>query len=224
MEKNTKKVSILVTFLLLVCAALVTGQKFLFMIPLFVSLFVMALQSEANRFGYLIGGINSLIYAAVYVFFGLYATAINCVIISFPLQILTFIFWNKRKYKKSVLFKKMSAKTRLMLTVLFFAVWLVSFSILVKNSSIYALLDSFTSVLGTIVSVLTLLAFIEYSYLALISCISGIALHVQLVVQDPSQLTYLIYACYSFYCTVFAFFTVRKLYAEQRKPALEDQK
>ncbi len=44
-------------------------------LPLYVSLFVSFLNSRVDRRAFLIGGINSILYAIVYVSYGLYAMA-----------------------------------------------------------------------------------------------------------------------------------------------------
>ena len=77
-------------------------QSALRMIPLYVSLVIFLLQSSVNRFAPLIGGINSVFYAIVYFYYELYATAIYSLIVSCPLQIITFINWSKRKNGKTV--------------------------------------------------------------------------------------------------------------------------
>ena len=56
---TTKNIIIAVTFCLILVSGILTKQNPLFMIPLFVSLGVMALQADVNRTAYLIGGINA---------------------------------------------------------------------------------------------------------------------------------------------------------------------
>lgn len=68
--KNSKKFIIIATGIAILVAGILCKQEFFLMIPLFVSLFVMAFQSEANKVGALIGSINSLIYTAAYIYMG----------------------------------------------------------------------------------------------------------------------------------------------------------
>ena len=70
------------------------------MVPLFVSLFVMSFQSEANRIGSLIGAINAVIYTAAYLYMGVYVSAASAIFLSVPLQLATFFNWKKNAYKK----------------------------------------------------------------------------------------------------------------------------
>jgi hypothetical protein len=71
------------------------------MLPLLISLFIMFFQAEANRYSFIAGGANALFYTYVYFQVGLYASAVSALFFSFPIQILTFISWNKHSYEKA---------------------------------------------------------------------------------------------------------------------------
>ena len=76
--KDKKKIIIIaITGIAILVAGILCKQEFFLMIPLFVSLFVMAFQSEANRVGPLIGSINSIIYAAAYIYMGVNSCSIG---------------------------------------------------------------------------------------------------------------------------------------------------
>jgi len=115
--KNSKKIIIVLTGLAILAAGILCKQEFFLMIPLFVSLFVMAFQSEANRVGALIGAVNSLIYTATYMYMGVYASAASALLFSFPIQLGTFFSWKKKAYKNTAVFKKMSNKARAVFTL-----------------------------------------------------------------------------------------------------------
>ena len=89
-----------VTFAGLVLTAVIFRQKFIKLLPCLISLFVMLLQSRANRYGYLLGGLNSLVYSVGYYMLGLYSSMTFAVVFSFPMQTATFIKWSRRPYKK----------------------------------------------------------------------------------------------------------------------------
>ena len=215
--KTSKKVIIIITGIAILVAGILCKQKFFLMIPLFISLFVMGFQSEANRIGALAGAINSLIYTAAYIYMGIYGSAASSVLFSFPIQLMTFFRWRKNAYKKTVVFKRMSNKAR----VLFFSGLAVAWAVLevvyywLKYE--YALFDSCTFILGFVVPVLTMLAYIEYTYLWIVQAIVSLFLNVQMVINDYSQTTYLIYGVYTVYCIICAFITVRKFYKEQQE-------
>ncbi len=216
-NKIIKNAVLCATFVLIVATGIAFKQPFIRMLPLLISLFIMLFQAEANRYSYIAGGLNSILYACVYFSLGLYASAASALFFSFPIQILTFWNWNKHSYEKSTQFKKLSTKSRSGIGIGFVLVWLAVFVALKLAGSEYAVLDNAVSLLGMLVSVLTMMAYIEYSYLWLISSAINIVLNIQVVLNDPSQMSYVIYAVYSMWCTVIAFINVRKIYAKQQE-------
>lgn len=73
-----------VTVVGITLSGILLGQKFVMMLPLYVSLFVMILNSQALRIGILIGVINSILYAVVYFVLGLYASSLSALVMNFP--------------------------------------------------------------------------------------------------------------------------------------------
>lgn len=212
---HAKKIIIFLTFFLILISGILTKQNPLFIIPLFVSLFVMSFQAEVNRIAYLLGGINSCIYGIVYLCLGLYASAASAFLFSFPFQLATFINWKKRPYEKATIFKKLSTKSRIVLTFIFLFVFVLFYLILKMTKTNYAILDNATSLVGITVNILCLLAYIEYSYLQILSAVFTIALNIQVTVYNPSHITYLIYSFYCLYCFILAFIKIKKTYKKQ---------
>lgn len=220
--RNKKKIVIIaVTGIAILVAGIACKQEFFLMIPLFVSLFVMAFQSEANRMGPLIGSINSLIYTAAYIYMGVYASAASAILLSFPIQMMTFFRWKKNAYKKTVIFRKMTTKMRIGWSVAFLVVWAIMAVVCMHLDYEYAILDSGSFLFGLVIPVLTMLAYIEYTYLWIVQCILGVFLNIQMVINDPKETTYLIYGVYAFYCVIGAFISVQKFYKEQQKSLSE---
>lgn len=215
--RNSKKIIIIITGIAILITGVLTKQHFLLMVPLFISLFVMGFQSEANRLGALAGAINSLIYTAAYIYMGVYASAASAVLFSFPIQLMTFFRWKKNAYKKTVVFRKMSNKMRVLCALGFLCLWAALAVVFMKMDYEYAILDSGTFLMGFITPVLTMLAFIEYTYLWIVSAVVGLLLNVQMVVNDYRQMTYLIYGVYCLYCIICAFITVHRFYKEQQE-------
>ena len=213
--KKSKKILIAVTGAAILVAGIVCKQEFFLMIPLFISLFVMGFQSEANRVGALCGAINSLIYTVAYIYMGVYASAASAFLFSFPVQLMTFFRWKKNAYKKTVVFRRMSNKMRLICSSGLLAAWAVLAAVFMHLDYEYAVLDSISFLLGFVVPVLTMLAFVEYTYLWIVTAVVTLLLSVQMVIVDYKQTTYLIYAVYCFYCIICAFISVRKFYKEQ---------
>ena len=214
--KTYKKIIIILTGLAILASGIYFKQEFFLMIPLFVSLFVMSFQSEANRLGSLIGAVNALIYTAAYFYMGVYVSAASALFLSVPLQLATFFNWKKNAYKKTVVFKKMSVKTRVVSLVALLVLWGASAGVLAYFKYEYAIFDTITFLLGLAVSVLTMLAFIEYTYLWIIQAATGLIVNIQMVVNNPKETTYLIYGVYALYCVILAFVNVQKFYKEQQ--------
>ena len=215
--KDYKKIIVIaVTGIAILVAGILCKQQFFLMIPLFISLFVMAFQSEANRLGALAGAINSLISTAAYIYMGVYASAASAVLFSFPIQLMTFFSWRKNAYKKTVIFKKMSNKVRAITVSAILLMWAALAGVFFYLDYEYAVLDSITFLFGFIIPIMTMLAYIEYTYLWIVQAILGVFLNVQMVIVDYRQTTYLIYGVYALDCVVVAFINVRKFYKEQQ--------
>ena len=208
---------ILVTAILITVTGIYFGQGFLRILPLYVSLFIMFLQTRVNRYAYLLGGLNSLLYAYVYWYYGLYASVAYAVLVSCPFQIATFILWSKRPWGNSTVFKKMTKKQLILVGAAFVAVWLVLQVVLKALGGNYQILDSTTSLLGILASILVMLAYVEHTYLSFPSGIIGLFLYATMLKESPEQITYLIYQIYAFTCTTITFFKTRKVYNQQKQ-------
>ena len=214
--KNYKKIIIFVTGIAILVTGILCRQEWFLMVPLFISLFVMAFQSEANRIGVLIGAVNAALYTVTYIYMGVYASAASAILFSFPIQLMTFFRWKKNAYKNTVVFKKMSTKMRILFFGGVLVLWAGLAGIFYYLNYEYALLDSLTFLFGFIVPILTWLAYIEYTYLWIVSAVVGLLLNVQMAMNDYSQATYLVYGVYALYCVIGAYINVQKFYKEQQ--------
>ena len=204
------------TAILITAAGIYFKQDFLNILPLYISLIIAMLQSRVNRYASLMGSINSLLYGAVYVYYSLYGSAFSAILFSCPIQLLTFIRWNKNKWKHSTKLRKLSTKQRLLILAGCVAALIAMWIILPLIGSQYVFLDSLTNMLGILIYFLTMFAYVEYTFLMIINGIIGIALYVTMLPETPEMTTYLIFSVYSFICIVFAFFKARKLYDSQQ--------
>ena len=176
----------------------------------------MLLTSSINRYGQLLGGINSIVYGCVYIYFGLYGMAATTILVNAPIMIITFILWNKNSYKHSTLLKKLSIKQRTIGLVLLLCIMLGSFVVLkLINPDGHILLDTSISVIGWVVTLLTLFAYIEAYPLNVINCSLNLILFGIMTADDIKQLPYLIYSIYSTVMVIRSCFISTKLYAEQ---------
>jgi nicotinamide riboside transporter PnuC len=216
-----------VTAVLITAAGIYYKQHPLHILPLYVSLVIGALQAKANRVASLLGGINSILYALVYLYLGLYASALYAILFSCPVQLVTFVRWNQRKYGSSTLFRKMTAMERIVVSAAFVISVAAVMFILKLLKSDYSFIDSLSSLMGILISFLTMFAFIEYTWLMLPNGIIGIFLNIATMKVHPEQMTYLIFSFYSLICVTRGLFRVRGLYKEQqlemiREKALSD--
>lgn len=205
-----------ITAILITVTGVIFHQSVIRILPLYISLVIGLLQSRANRFAPLLGGFNSLLYMIVYLYLGLYASAGYALLFSCPVQLMTFVRWSKNRYQDSTQFRAMTWGQRAAAAVGYSAAVTVLCLVLNMLGSDYSLLDSLSSLLGILVSILTMFAFVEYTWLMLPSGIISICLDLSVTADHPEQITYVIYAFYSLICVTIGFFRVRKLYAEQK--------
>ena len=204
------------TAALITAAGVYFNQSFLRILPLYISLVIGMLQSRVNRYASLIGSLNSLLYGVVYFYYGLYGSLFSAVVFYFPIQLLTFLRWNKNKWEHSTVLRRLTAKQRILLCAgcvfSLIAMWII----LPLIGSQYVFLDSITNMLGIVIYFLTMFAFFEYTFLMIINGIIGIALYIQMLGESPEMTTYLIFSVYSFICIVIAFFQAKKIYNSQQ--------
>ncbi len=192
-------------------------QKFFLYMPLYISLVIGLLQSKVSRYSCLLGSANSILYGIVYFYYKIYASAISAVFFSFPIQLITFIRWNKNKRGNSTKLNKLRPKHRLLLLAGYVVALILMWFLLPLIGSEYVFLDSATNLLGIIIYFLTMFAFVEYTACMLVNGLITISLYITMLENSPDILTHLIFSVYSFICISFAFFEARKLYKLQQK-------
>ena len=205
------------TAILITICSLIFREDVFVVIPLYVSLFVWFLQSKANKFAFLLGGLNSILYAAVELFNGLYASAVSSIFISCTLQIVTFINWNRRSYgKNSTIFKRLSPKGILLTASASVVAWCFMYFILSFFKSGYMLFDNTRTLLGITYTILCALSYIEYAYLQQVNLIISLVLYGMMFAEKPIMITHFIFSIYAFICAIRSFIKMKKLYKEQQ--------
>ena len=210
---------LIVSAISITVTGIVFRQSVIRIIPLYVSLVVGMLQSRASRFSYLLGGMNCIIYTIAYISLGLYAAAASALLFSCPIQLITFWRWSKRSYKHSTEFRKLSTQQWIIGGVVFAITFVIVQFVLNAASSNYPTLDNLSTLVGLAVTLLSLLSYREYSWLNPITCLISLILYFMMSLDDPAQITYLIYGINSMICIIMQYFSVRKLFAEQRETA-----
>ncbi len=223
MIKITSKKDIFIFVLMFLTAIGITvagiyyKQKFFFILPLYISLVIGLLQSKVNRYSCLLGSANSILYGVVYFYYKIYASAFSALLFSCPIQLITFIRWNKNKRGNSTKLNKLKPKHKLLLLAGYVVALILLWFLLPLIGSEYVFLDSATNLLGIIIYFLTMFAFVEYTSCMLANGLITISLYITMLENSPDILTHLIFSVYSFICIVFAFFEARKLYKLQQK-------
>ena len=209
-------VSLGVSFILITVSGILVRQNILFMLPLYISLLVATLDSRVSRYARLLGGINSVLYAAVYLYYGLYANAVYALTMSCTLQLVTFFRWKKRPWGNSTMFRKFTNKQRIAVAAAFLAASGAVALVLRTLHSSYLFVDTLSTMVGLLATILTLLAFVEYTWVMLPNALATTATYIAMAANNPEQLPYVIYSLYGLLCTAIAFAKVRSLYAEQQ--------
>ncbi len=206
-----------ITAVLVISTGIYYKQAFLRLLPLCVSLVIGFLQTKANRHAPLLIGINALLYGIAYLQYHLYASAAYAILVSCPLSLINYALWRKSPYKQSTIFRRMTAKQRVMWGGVAFVGWAAASYLFFRFQSDFNLLDTTVTVLGIFSTVLSLLSFMEFPFMTAATQFCSIFLHLSGVGSSPDKITYVIYSVYAFSCAVMAFFRTRKLYAEQQR-------
>ena len=217
---------ITVTASIITVTGIHSGQLWWKMLPLYISLSVGLLQTQASRYATLVGGTNSLIYAGVNLAEKLYAQSAYSLLVSCPVQIATFLRWSKNKYRQSTKFRKMTAKQR---SILFISVA----AVLTAACFVYAtllgaigrdfdmltlILDTAMTLVGVVSMLLTYLSFVEFTWFVLLTGILSITLDARMVFTGNSaRITFLVFSVYSMICVAMQFVAVKRLYREQQE-------
>lgn len=227
MAKTFSKKDIIIFVLMGVTAVGITvtgiysGQSFLNYLPLYISLVIGMLQSKVNRYSCLLGSVNSILYGIVYFYFDLYASALSAILFSFPIQMITFIRWNKNKRGNSTKLNKLTLKQKLLMLAGYVVLLLLMWWLLPLLGAEYAFLDSASNLLGIIIYFLTMFAFVEYTSCMLVNGLITIVLYITMLKDSFDIAPHLVFAVYSFICISFAFFEARKLYKSQQEEDLQ---
>ncbi len=185
-------------------------------LPLYISLVIAFLQSKVSRLAPLLGSCNSLLYGFVYFSYSLYASMLYAVLVSAPLQFITFMRWRKNAYQNTTYFRKLTTKQRVCFAGGFVALWVALYAVLATFHSAYLLLDNTATLFGIATTLLMMLAYIEFTYLLNINNLCVLVLYATMIPENPEQITYFVYAVYALLCSVIASVQARKSYAAQR--------
>ena len=205
-ENKVLSIIVPITFILILATGIIFEQDFFSILPLFVSLVVMVLQARVNRYALLLGSLNSLLYCYYYFTMGLMSNFLYAIIVSFPMQMISFINWSRNTKGKITKLKKMSVRQLMISVIIFVLGWCaIFFGISLFENASYSLLDTLTTTLGITVTILTMLCFSEYVILQCVSCTITIIMYTTIVLSgDLASITYFVYGVYCLICVILA--------------------
>ena len=204
---------------LIVVFAVLREQSFLKTVPTLVTLVVQMLMVRANRFAFLLGGTNAVIYGLAYLSEGLYFSVVSAVLISAPIQIYSFIVWSKNSRGGQAELKFLKKKHLAFTLALSAAGWMGCYfglSWLFAGQS-YPLLDTYVFVMGITISFLAAWRYIESQYLNIISSVISLALWILLTLRDPANFNYIIISAYNLYRIVQASVSWTQKYYQSKR-------
>lgn len=174
-------------------------------LPFFISIVVLFLQTRVSRYAFLVGALNSVLYAAVFWHMTLYSQAVYSFLVSFPFQIATFLNWQKHTEKGVTEVRSFSARGRVLLFAGMIALWTVLYVIFSAFGSQYLIWDNTISVLGIVGTILGTLRYSEMALLGIPGRICEVWQYSAMVQNDISRLPFLIYAIYCLICVIVTF-------------------
>ena len=216
-ENKTVIILALLDFVLVTGTGFYFGCKLWQMVPLLVTVIVKFMQTRVNRYAFILGGCNSIWYAVVFATQGLYATAVYTLLFSTTLQFISFWSWNRRAYKNSAYLRKMSGRNRVLCVIGLAVLWGVVFAIFSALGSPYMVLYNTVSVLGICCTLLLMFSFIEGYALNLVCEACSLWVYIQVIMDKPDQMPYLVSTVYGSVCTVISMYNACKLYSQQQK-------
>ena len=207
---------------ILTCA-FVFGQKWYKVLPTLNTLVILLLSARVDRRSFLLGGINAALYGIGYFTEGLYFSVINCLLVSMPLQLFSFFNWKKHADGNSTKLRTLGWKGEIIVIVSSIIGCLLCHWLLLPffgGGQKQAALDIFLFVIGLVITVLSMLRYVEAPYYNLISATANLIMWTRICMGNIADLNYLIMAVYSLFRVSQSAITWTKQYKKNKKEAL----
>ena len=190
-------------------------------LPSIITLFVQLMLIGANRYAFLLGGFNSVIYSIVYFIEGVPFSAISALVVSCLPQIYSFFNWSKNSRKTGkVSLRWLPAKYRVLSVVAAMVIWSICYFWLSKYMVLkIPFFDTIGFALGLVCAVLSAGRYIESQYISFVSCILSLIMWTILTVQNPSNINLAIICVYNLYCVGQAAVNWTLIYIKDKKAA-----
>lgn len=175
-------------------------QSFLKTLPTLVTLAVQLLLVAANRYAFLVGGINSTIYGAAYFSERLYFSAASAILWSAPIQLITFFNWGRHKAEgHQASLKILSWRARCLVGAAVLGGFLICRFALAPcfAGAAYPTLDALCFTLGIVVAILSAMRYVESQYISAVSCMIALGMWICIAVESPMNYNYVVISVYS---------------------------
>lgn len=200
--------------------AIIREQSPLKTLPTLVTLCVQLLLVSANRYAFLLGGTNALLYGIAYFSEGLYFSTVSAVLISAPIQLFSFIRWGKnRRQDNSTALKRLNGKMWAIVLAAIAAGFVICCFLLAPffAGANYPMLDALCFTLGIAVSLLAAFRYVESQYISAVSTCISIVMWVMIARSAPENFNYVIISVYNCFRVTQAAFRWTKNYSKQTK-------
>lgn len=194
-----------IEFIVVAVLSVILKIEFYNALPLLISAVIMFMQTRVSRYAFLIGSINSLIYAFAYFCMKLYGSMLSALLFSFPFQIITFISWQKHTREGVTEIRRFSNKGRICLFSAMAVIWIVMYIIFSAFGSAYVVWDNSLLVIGTAGIILCTLRYAEYAILNIISSVISVVLYACMSADDITKIIWLIHSVYCAICLAVTF-------------------
>lgn len=192
-------------------------------IPTLVTLVVQLLLIAANRYSFLLGGLNALLYGVVYFIEGVPFSGAFSILVSLPIQIYSFFHWKNNSRSGKVTLRWLGIKGRIITAVAAVGVWAICFFFLSKLMVMrIPMFDTIIFSLGIVVTILSAVRFIESQYISLVSNTVSLVMWIILTVADPSNINYVLIGVYNVYCIAQTAINWTLLYMKEKKERLAE--
>ena len=204
---------------ILVCA-FVFKQKWYKVLPTLNTLIILLLSARVDRRSFILGGLNAALYGIGYFTEGLYFSVINCLLVSMPLQLFSFFNWKKHADGHSTKLRTLGWKGHAVVIFAMAVGCLLCYWFLLPffgGGQKQAALDIFLFVIGLIITVLSMLRYVEAPYYNLISSAANLTMWILICTGNVANLNYLIMGSYSLFRVAQAAITWTKQYKKSQK-------
>jgi nicotinamide mononucleotide transporter PnuC len=183
----------------IIVSGIITRQMVIKMLPALISLVVTAFIAKANRLGFLLGSLNSVLYAIGFTIERLYASVFQVIVFGGILQFIAFINWGKNTNKKSVNLRKMKFLHWVVSCLIVGAIYTIAhiYNVLLGGSNIF--FDSFIVATGIMVTLLSMLRFVESQIFSCINNFVNLIMWIVISISNISNITYVIIGLYTLY-------------------------